>query len=132
MFLFVNRKQFELCQALYFFLHSCKNFRKNLNAKRNLYADPVKATSAADDEHFTSASAINQRKLPYTNLSRARQRKMRTGFDIVAVDQLNHSFTCCCCCRLLDPFRGMGAWRKTMEPQKPGNSPGSGREVVKR
>ena len=23
---------------------------------------------------------------------------------------------------LPDPFRGMGAWRKTMEPQKPGNS----------
>ena len=31
-----------------------------------------------------------------------------------------------------DPFRGTGAWRKTMEPQKPGNSPGPGPEVVKR
>ena len=40
--------------------------------------------------------------------------------------------TCCCCCCLPDPFRGMGAWRKTMEPQKPGNSPGSGPEVIKR
>ena len=30
------------------------------------------------------------------------------------------------------PFRGMGAWRKTMEPQRPGNSPGSGPEVVER
>ena len=39
--------------------------------------------------------------------------------------------SCCCCC-LPDLFRGMGAWRKTMEPQKPGNSPGSGPEVVKR
>ena len=39
---------------------------------------------------------------------------------------------CCCYCCLPDPFRGMGAWRKTMEPQKPGNSPGSGPEVVKR
>ena len=39
---------------------------------------------------------------------------------------------CCCCCCLPDPFRGMGAWRKTMEPQKPGNSPGSGPEVIKR
>ena len=38
--------------------------------------------------------------------------------------------TFCCCC-LPDPFRGMGAWRMTMEPQKPGNSPGSGPEVVK-
>ena len=38
----------------------------------------------------------------------------------------------CCCCCLPDPFRGMGAWRKTMEPQKPGNSPGSGPEVIKR
>ena len=38
----------------------------------------------------------------------------------------------CCCCCLPDPFRGMGTWRKTMEPQKPGNSPGSGPEVVKR
>ena len=38
----------------------------------------------------------------------------------------------CCCCWLPDPFRGMGAWRKTMEPQKPGNSPGSGPEVVER
>ena len=37
-----------------------------------------------------------------------------------------------CCCCLPHPFRGMGAWRKTMEPQKPGNSPGSGPEVVKR
>ena len=33
---------------------------------------------------------------------------------------------------LPDPFPGMGAWRKTMEPMKPGNSPGSGPEVVKR
>ena len=33
---------------------------------------------------------------------------------------------------LPDPFRGMGAWRKTMEPQKPGNSPRPGPEVVKR
>ena len=39
---------------------------------------------------------------------------------------------CCCCCWLPDPFRGMGAWRKTMESQKPGNSPGSGPEVVQR
>ena len=38
----------------------------------------------------------------------------------------------CCCCCLPDPFRGMGTWRKTMEPQKPSNSPGSGPEVVKR
>ena len=29
-------------------------------------------------------------------------------------------------------FRGMGAWRKTMEPQKPGNFPRSGPEVVER
>ena len=40
--------------------------------------------------------------------------------------------TCCCCCWLPDPFRGMGAWRNTMEPQKPGNSPRSGPEVVQR
>ena len=40
--------------------------------------------------------------------------------------------TCCCCCCLPDPFRGMEAWRKTMEPQKPDNSPGSGPEVIKR
>ena len=33
---------------------------------------------------------------------------------------------------LPDPFGGMGAWWKTMEPQKPGNSPRSGPEVVKR
>ena len=33
---------------------------------------------------------------------------------------------------LPDPFRGMGAWRKTMEPQKPGNSPRHGPEVVER
>ena len=39
---------------------------------------------------------------------------------------------CCCCCWLPDPFRGMGAWRKTMEPQKPGTYPGSGPEVVQR
>ena len=38
----------------------------------------------------------------------------------------------CCCCWLPDPFRGMGAWRKTMEPQKPGNTTGSGPEVIKR
>ena len=40
--------------------------------------------------------------------------------------------SCCCCCCLPDPFRGMGAWRNTMEPQKPGNFPGSGPEVVQR
>ena len=39
---------------------------------------------------------------------------------------------CCCCCCLPGPFREMGAWRKTMVPQKPGNSPGSGPEVVQR
>ena len=26
----------------------------------------------------------------------------------------------------------MGAWQKTLEPQKPGNSPGSGPEVIER
>ena len=31
---------------------------------------------------------------------------------------------------LPNPFRGMGAWRKTTEPQKPGNSPGPAPEVV--
>ena len=41
-------------------------------------------------------------------------------------------FACSCCCWLPDPFRGMGAWRKTTEPQKPGNSPGPGSEVVER
>ena len=29
-------------------------------------------------------------------------------------------------------FRGMGAWRKTMEPQKPDNSTGLGPEVIER
>ena len=43
-----------------------------------------------------------------------------------------HEITFCCCCCLPDPFRGMRAWRKTMEPQKPGNSPGSGPEVIER
>ena len=33
---------------------------------------------------------------------------------------------------LPNPFRGMGAWWKTKEPQKLGNSPGPGPEVVKR
>ena len=33
---------------------------------------------------------------------------------------------------LSDPFQGVGAWRKTMEPQKPANSPGPGSEVVER
>ena len=31
---------------------------------------------------------------------------------------------------LPDPLRGMGAWRKTMEPLKPGNSTGPGSEIV--
>ena len=31
---------------------------------------------------------------------------------------------------LPDPFRGMEAWQKTMEPQKPVNSPGLGPRVV--
>ena len=42
-------------------------------------------------------------------------------------------FLCIYCKALLllpDPFRGMGACRKTMKPQKPGNSPGPGSEVV--
>ena len=30
------------------------------------------------------------------------------------------------------PLRGMGAWRKTMEPQKQGNFPGPGPEIVER
>ena len=33
---------------------------------------------------------------------------------------------------LPDAFRGMGAWRKTTELQKSGNSPGSEPEVVER
>ena len=44
----------------------------------------------------------------------------------------SQSLCTCCCCWLPDPFRGMMAWRKTMEPQMPGNSPGSEPEVVKR
>ena len=31
---------------------------------------------------------------------------------------------------LTDPFRGMGTWQKTMEPQKLGNPPRQGSEVV--
>ena len=31
---------------------------------------------------------------------------------------------------LADPFQGMGAWRKAMEPQNPGNYPGPGTEIV--
>ena len=31
---------------------------------------------------------------------------------------------------LLDSFRGMGVWRKTIEPQKPDNFQGPGPEVV--
>ena len=31
-----------------------------------------------------------------------------------------------------DPFRGIGAWWKTTESQKPGNLPGLGPEVVER
>ena len=33
---------------------------------------------------------------------------------------------------LPDPFREMGAWQKNMEPQKPGNSPRPGPEVVEK
>ena len=33
---------------------------------------------------------------------------------------------------LADPFREMGAWRKTMEPQKPNNFLGPGPEVIER
>ena len=33
---------------------------------------------------------------------------------------------------LPDPFRGMGAWRNTMEPQKPENFPEPRPQVVKR
>ena len=33
---------------------------------------------------------------------------------------------------VIDPFPGMGAWRKTMEPQKQGNSSRPGPEIVKR
>ena len=33
---------------------------------------------------------------------------------------------------LPDPFQGMGVWRKTIEPQKPGNSSRQGPEIVKR
>ena len=33
---------------------------------------------------------------------------------------------------LPDPFRGLRAQKKIMEPQKPGNSPGPGPEVVER
>ena len=48
------------------------------------------------------------------------------------VGVISEGCCCCCCCWLPDPFQGMGAWRKTIEPQKPGNSPGSGPEVVNR
>ena len=33
---------------------------------------------------------------------------------------------------LTGSFRGMGAWQMTLEPQKPGNSPGPGPQVVER
>ena len=47
------------------------------------------------------------------------------SFELIAI------LTCCCCC-LPDPFRGVGAWQETIEPQKPSNSPGSGPEIVER
>ena len=55
-------------------------------------------------------------------------------FDVESfvIKTYNSFASCCCCCWLPDPFRGMGAWRKSMEPQKSGNSPGSGPEVVQR
>ena len=40
--------------------------------------------------------------------------------------------TCFLLLVLPDPFRGMGARRKTMKPQKPGNSSGPGPQVVNR
>ena len=33
---------------------------------------------------------------------------------------------------LPDSFRGMRAWRKTIEPQKPGNFPGPRSEILER
>ena len=33
---------------------------------------------------------------------------------------------------LSNPFRGIGAWQKTMEPQKPGNTPEPGPVVAER
>ena len=96
----------------------------------------------------SAASFPGRNECPGTHCSLIEQMEERTGWreqnesqivgeeksQIVGKDTAETScYTCCCCCCCLpDPFRGMGAWRKTMELQNPGNSPGSGPEVIKR
>ena len=41
-------------------------------------------------------------------------------------------FGCYCCCCYPTPSEGLGAWRKTIESHKAGNSPGLGPEVIER
>ena len=54
----------------------------------------------------------------------------------VIIITINHSvqykaFSCCCYCDTRPPSRNR-AWRRITEPQKPGNSPEPGPEVVER
>ena len=62
--------------------------------------------------------------LPYCNNSCRFGRPTKQHLKVIVVVML--------LLLLPDPFRGMEAWRMTMEPQKPGNSPGSGPEIVER
>ena len=69
--------------------------------------------------HFRKTGHLNQRLLNPT-LVGARMDVLIDFYCIVLLLFLS------------DPFRGMWAWRKAMGPQKPGNSPGPGPEVVER
>ena len=87
-------------------------FLSNIRKKRNKYHD----FRAANSMDFYSSSSLKSPKFACRSLS--------FSFLIFRVRVVVGVLT-----QLLPRD---GAWRKTMEPQKPGNSPGSGPEVVER
>ena len=65
----------------------------------------------------------------YTSVVQKSLNKAQGNFSVAAGAPTFHSALLLL---LPEPFRGMGAWRKTMEHQKPGKSPGLDPEVLER
>ena len=107
---------------LRFGIHLDVVLRRNVEAVifQTLLLPPTKNEKTTVDNFFCFGNFVTCLLLHFIFL-----RKQKPSFTAITLPS-------CCCCWLPDPFRGMGAWPKTIEPQKPGNSPESEPEVVQR
>ena len=130
---------FQRCADASAFIKAGISFTANHQNATRMWSVQSPTTSSVATNNRTPKDFNHQYGMYYSPLSRKFLAKARSylllfkthmGFAFSFSKENNLQQPSCCC--LPDPFRGMGAWRKTMEPQKPGNSPGSGPEVEKR